>query len=115
MFDPKFVFSGPILKFKTKGFWEFISYQLNGKSVLCTDTIKTYAKRLCGDITFRDTYEKFGWNLNVTVTDFQNDTTSRLLNYLTAPNVLVWSAVVASCSIPGMFDPVDLMMKTEDG
>lgn len=70
---------------------------------------------MVGDVTFRDTYEKFGWNLNVTVTDFQNDTTSRLLNYLTAPNVLVWSAVVASCSIPGMFDPVDLMMKTEDG
>ena len=40
---------------------------------------------------------------------------SRLLNYLTTPNVLVWSAVVASCAIPGMFDPMDLMMKTVDG
>ena len=88
---------------------------MNGKSVLCTDTIKTYAKKMAGGVTFRESYEKFGWNLNITVTDFQNDTTSKLLNYLTAPNVLVWSAIVASCSIPGMFDPVDLMMVTEDG
>jgi predicted acylesterase/phospholipase RssA len=74
-----------------------------------------YAQRMIGDYTFKDIYEKFGWNLNITVTDFMNAATSRLLNYLTSPNVIVWSAAVASCSIPGMFDPVDLMMRTEDG
>jgi TAG lipase/steryl ester hydrolase/phospholipase A2/LPA acyltransferase len=65
-----------------------------------------------GDITFREIYHKFGWNLNITVTD-KNE--SRLLNYLTAPNVLIWSAIVASCAIPGMFDCADLMMKGENG
>jgi predicted acylesterase/phospholipase RssA len=49
------------------------------------------------------------------VTDYYNADESRLLNYLTAPNVLVWSAVVASCAIPGMFKSVDLWMLTESG
>jgi len=37
----------------------------------------------------------------------------RLLNYLTAPNVIVWSAVAASCGIPYLFGPVDLYCKNE--
>lgn len=67
------------------------------------------------NVTFAEIYEKYGWNLNITVTDFSNADESRLLNYLTSPNVLVWSAVVASCAIPGMFESVDLMMRTENG
>ena len=37
------------------------------------------------------------------------------MNYLTAPNVVVWSAVVASCAIPLMFASVELMKKAKDG
>ena len=66
-------------------------------------------------LTFGEIYDKFGWNLNITVPDFYNPDESRLLNYLTAPNVLVWSAVVASCAVPGMFAPIDLWMMTETG
>ena len=50
----------------------------------------------------------------MTVTDFSVNQQSRLLNYLTAPNVVVWSAVVASCSIPGVFEKVDLYQKLPD-
>jgi TAG lipase / steryl ester hydrolase / phospholipase A2 / LPA acyltransferase len=83
--------------------------------VLCSKTLAHYAKSMCGEfLTFSDVHVKYGWNLNITVTDFSNADESRLLNYLTAPNVLVWSAVVASCAIPGMFDAVDLMMLTEN-
>jgi len=39
----------------------------------------------------------------------------RLLNYLTAPNVLIWSAASASCAIPGLYQPVPLMAKTKHG
>ena len=42
-------------------------------------------------------------------------TESQLLNYLTAPNVLVWSAVLASCAIPLVFEGVELMQKTKSG
>ena len=39
----------------------------------------------------------------------------RLLNYLTHPNVLLWSACVASCAIPGIFAPVELMQIDQEG
>ncbi len=39
----------------------------------------------------------------------------RLLNYLTAPHVLVWSAAVASSSLPGVFESNRLMVKDADG
>jgi len=35
----------------------------------------------------------------------------RLLNYLTAPNVLIWSAIAASCSVPFIFSASELMAK----
>lgn len=38
-----------------------------------------------------------------------------LLNYLTAPDVLVWSAVAASCSIPFIYESAILMSKRHDG
>jgi len=35
----------------------------------------------------------------------------RLLNYLTAPDVLIWSAVTTSCSIPFIFTPSEILAK----
>ena len=32
-------------------------------------------------------------------------------NYLTSPDVVVWSAVVASCAVPRLFNPVTLLSK----
>src|SRR5579859_7975076 len=35
----------------------------------------------------------------------------RLLNYLTAPNVLIWSAISASCSVPFIFSSSEILAK----
>jgi TAG lipase/steryl ester hydrolase/phospholipase A2/LPA acyltransferase len=35
------------------------------------------------------------------------------LNYLTSPNVVVWSAVLASTAIPRFFDAAELLVKCE--
>ena len=37
------------------------------------------------------------------------------MNALTSPNVLVWSAVLASCAVPILFPPVRLTSKRYDG
>jgi len=68
-----------------------------------------------GDTTFKELHDLKKWNLNITVTDMRKIDESSLMNYLTAPNVVVWSAAVASCAIPGMFEPVELFEKQEDG
>ncbi|RCK54546.1 Lipase 4 [Candida viswanathii] len=56
-----------------------------------------------GDLTFREAYNRTGKILNITVSPASIHEQTRLLNYLTAPNCLIWSAVCASCSVPGIF------------
>lgn len=68
-----------------------------------------------GDITFKDAYEKTGRVLNISVNAEKRNDIPQLLNYLTAPNVLVWSAACASCALSGLFEPVKLMAKNSKG
>jgi len=68
-----------------------------------------------GNYTFAEAYEKTGRILAISVMGKENTTVPRLLNYLTAPNVLIWSAVVASCAIPGIFASQELMVRQPDG
>ena len=53
--------------------------------------------------------------INITVAPMNNYDPPRLLNYLTAPHVCVWSAAVASCAIPGVFESISLVVKEADG
>ncbi|WPK23475.1 hypothetical protein PUMCH_000716 [Australozyma saopauloensis] len=56
-----------------------------------------------GDLTFREAYNRTGKILNITVSPASTHEQTRLLNYLTGPHCLIWSAVCASCSVPGIF------------
>ncbi|KPA83257.1 hypothetical protein ABB37_02935 [Leptomonas pyrrhocoris] len=68
-----------------------------------------------GDLTFREAFELSGKVLNVSVTRSQHEGTHAdrhaLLNYVTAPDVVIWSAVSASCALPGLFTAVQLIEK----
>lgn len=68
-----------------------------------------------GDYTFQEAYDKFGVILNITVTGTSRYDPDRLLNYLTAPNVLIWSASAASCAIPFIYGATDLYCKDYKG
>ncbi|GMG28751.1 unnamed protein product [Ambrosiozyma monospora] len=65
--------------------------------------LQTTMKDFLGDLTFREAYNRTGRILNITVSPASVFDQPTLLNYLTAPNVLIWSAVCASCSLPGVF------------
>jgi predicted acylesterase/phospholipase RssA len=79
------------------------------------EVIKEFMRDNIGDITFQEAHKKTGWILNITVTGYGRHDGSRLLNYLTAPNVLIWSAVCASCAIPYVYGATELYCKNEDG
>jgi len=68
-----------------------------------------------GDLTFREAYQKTKRILNITVTSTTPYEPPRLLNYLTAPNVLIWSAACASCALTFLYEPVELYAKDKDG
>ena len=52
--------------------------------------------------------------MNITVTGIGDHECYRVLNYLTSPNVLIWSAAVASCGIPHVYGPVEIYCKNEN-
>ncbi|KAJ5175198.1 uncharacterized protein N7482_001075 [Penicillium canariense] len=64
-----------------------------------------------GDITFQEAYNRTRRILNICVSSAGMYELPRLLNYITAPNVLIWSAVAVSCSVPLVFRPFNLMAK----
>ncbi|KAF2197859.1 hypothetical protein GQ43DRAFT_380027 [Delitschia confertaspora ATCC 74209] len=69
-----------------------------------------------GDLTFEEAYSKTKRVLNITVFTTGGDGVPNLLNYLTAPNVLIWSAALASnASSSTLYHPVTLMCKDESG
>jgi len=68
-----------------------------------------------GDLTFGEAFRRTGRVINIPVAPQHDSDFPRLLNYLTAPHVVVWSASVASCAIPGVFQPVELLAKDDAG
>lgn len=64
-----------------------------------------------GNMTFAEAFNKTRRILNITVSSSSMYEMPRLLNYITAPNVVIWSAVAASCSIPGIFAGSPLLAK----
>lgn len=68
-----------------------------------------------GSTTFREAYERTGRILNVACVPSDPHSPTILANYLTAPDCVIWSAVLASAAVPGILNPVVLMMKKRDG
>ena len=68
-----------------------------------------------GDITFEEAFQKTHKVLNITVSSSRKDEVPRLLNYLTAPNVLIRSAACASVSAIGLYRFDDLLAKDQNG
>ncbi|ORX83908.1 patatin-domain-containing protein [Basidiobolus meristosporus CBS 931.73] len=68
-----------------------------------------------GDITFEDAFKKTGRILNITVSPTRKYEVPQLLNYLTAPNVLIWSAACASTAMMGLYESVELLAKDKNG
>ncbi|RAL05970.1 putative Patatin family phospholipase [Aspergillus ibericus CBS 121593] len=64
-----------------------------------------------GDITFQEAYNRTRRILNICVSSAGIYELPKIMNYITAPNVLIWSAVAVSCSVPLVFSPSTLMAK----
>ncbi|KAL1976699.1 hypothetical protein VTN31DRAFT_2981 [Thermomyces dupontii] len=64
-----------------------------------------------GDMTFQEAYNRTRRILNICISSAGLYELPRLLNYITAPNVLIWSAVCVSCSVPVVFSPSQLRAK----
>ncbi|CRG85621.1 putative triacylglycerol lipase C1450,16c [Talaromyces islandicus] len=86
-------------------------------SLLDVKILEECVRANVGDMTFEEAYAKSKRILNITVAASGKGTFPNLLNYLTAPNVLVWSAALASnaSSSSALYSPVTLYCKDESG
>ena len=77
-----------------------------------SDHLKRVMRKYLGDMTFREAYLRSGKILNITVSCFGTSANTPLvLNHKTYADVTIWSAVVASCALPGVFKPAQLFRK----
>ncbi|KAH6847099.1 acyl transferase/acyl hydrolase/lysophospholipase [Chaetomium sp. MPI-CAGE-AT-0009] len=92
-------FSDHLRHLLTKGSWSDIS------------NLTRVMRSWLGDVTFKEAYNRTRRICNICVSSASIYDVPRLLNYITAPNVLIWSAVAASCSVPMIFQGHPLLMK----
>ncbi|KNC97622.1 uncharacterized protein SPPG_07090 [Spizellomyces punctatus DAOM BR117] len=79
------------------------------------DTFSHTMRENIGDVTFQEAFNRTRRILNITVSSSTVYEMPRLLNYLTAPNVVIWSAVAASCAVPFVFNSCPLIAKKKSG
>ncbi|KAK6091443.1 hypothetical protein MT418_008039 [Batrachochytrium dendrobatidis] len=72
------------------------------------EQIKYFTK---GDMTFLEAYQRTGRIFNVAVVSHESPLESKLLNYLTSPDVVIYSAIIASSAIPAILPPALLISK----
>lgn len=125
----------------TSVIWDLITLKTRPNELLLSDTehFRECLRTNIGNFTFQEAFDRTGRITNITgeslcrrvsnlffvefplisfclsVTPNNSSDPPRLLNYLTAPHVLVWSAAVASSSLPGVFEANRLMVKDADG
>ncbi|EEH36023.1 triacylglycerol lipase [Paracoccidioides lutzii Pb01] len=77
--------------------------------------LEEYVKATVGEMTFEEAFAKTKRSLNITIPIPGKAGTPNLLNYLTAPHVLIWSAAAASNVSSATSSRVTLYCKDETG
>ncbi|WP_225314438.1 DUF3336 domain-containing protein [Marinobacter halotolerans] len=91
--------------------WRGLLSAVRGDGLMDQQTLKECLRANIGEYTFEEAFERSGRSINVSVSPVQNHQQARLLCGYTSPYLLVWSAVLASAAVPGIFPPVTLMKK----
>ncbi|OAD09001.1 hypothetical protein MUCCIDRAFT_20383, partial [Mucor lusitanicus CBS 277.49] len=79
------------------------------------EILKEAMRANLGDMTFQEAFNRTRFILNITVSSSTLYDMPRLLNYITAPDVLIWSAVAASCAVPVFYGSTPLFAKDKNG
>lgn len=64
-----------------------------------------------GSTTFQEAYKATGRKLNISTIPAEPHSPVILCNTVTSPNCIIWSSLLASSAVPGILNPVVLMMK----
>ncbi len=95
--------------------WRGLFSAIRGDGLMDQQQLKECLRANIGEYTFEEAFQKSGRSINVSVSPVQTHQQARLLCGYTSPYLLVWSAVLASAAVPGIFPPVTLMKKDIEG
>ena len=95
--------------------WMGLMSGLKGKGFMDQQQLRDYIRAYVGEYTFQEAYERTGRSINITVSPVQAHQKERLLCGYTSPYLLTWSGALASCAVPGIFPPVKLLKRDQDG
>ena len=110
IFDPDYL---NVEAEQEEGIWRYLSLMYQKK--VSADEVYTHIARLIPDLTFQEAYDRTGLYINIPVAPAELYQGSRLLNATTSPNVMIREAVLSSCAVPGVYPPVTLAAKDENG
>ena len=92
-----------------------LTEMMNGDGVADQNVLVKFINKNILDMTFLEAYKRTFRIVNISVSPTDPHQFPRVLNYLTAPNVLIRRAVLASTAVPGLFPPVKLRAKNYAG
>ncbi len=97
--------------------WRSLGFKslLKGSTLMDSSQLELCIEQNVGALTFEEAFDRTGRIINIPVSPTRAHQHSRLLNYLTAPNVMVRRAALASSAIPGVFPAVMLEAKDFNG
>lgn len=95
--------------------WKGVLSAMRGEGLMDQAELRSCLRSNIGEYTFEEAFERTGRSINVSVSPVQTNQKARLLSGYTSPYQLVWSGVLASAAVPGIFPPVTLMKKDVTG
>jgi len=85
------------------------------KALLDPQQLQQCLETNIGNYTFKEAFDRTGREVSITVSPARTGLKPRILNHQTTPNVLIYSAAKASCSVPGLFPPSQLEERPPQG
>ncbi len=85
------------------------------RAVLDPDVMQGVILNNVGNLTFAEAFERTGRIVNIAVSPTRRRQKPRVLCHLTASDVSLSSATLASSAVPGLFPPVQLERRLQDG
>ena len=88
---------------------------VKSRKLMNLDQLREHIEANVPSYTFKEAYEHSGRVLNVTVSPTRSRQKPRVLNHLTAPDVMVTHSTIASCAMPPAYPPVMLHERNHAG
>eukprot|EP00128_Syssomonas_multiformis_P011041 Colp12_sorted_trinity150504_noHs@30816 len=95
--------------------WEQIKHFYQNGVLMNWEEFADTCRAYYGAFTFLEAYQRTGRIVNIAVTKSHDRPHPIVLNYVNSPDILIWSAITATCAIPGLMGPVVLYAKDKNG